>query len=380
MTWLVSQLIRFDDVEYPYKIGWCCAHSIVSEILALDSDLLLVVTDDYCGIRYAAELMTVLSSRSRLSHLIMRCGEAGKTLSTLSDMCEQALGAGATRRSIVVAIGGGAVGNLAGLLAAGLFRGIRLVHIPTTLVAAFDSVLSLKQAVNLSGVKNLFGTYYQPSCVLIDGSIFAQLRPQDIRSGLIESVKNALAICPDQLERVMNLERDWHCHPESVCGVAQMSITAKQQVLAQDKWEKRRGLILEYGHTVGHAIELSQHDPLLTHGECVGVGMIAAAHVASDLGFMAADDLTVHYSAITHVGGSTTLPTQLGVEEVMARIRFDNKRGYLPANHDDVDMILLSGLGKPASAESLPLLSVPEDTLRRALRILASTKAKVTYI
>ena len=353
--------LHFEDQTYPVWLGQRCLDGIVDRLAALDATSYHVVTDQEVGPLHAQPLVDALAAHGVVRMWTIaggESGEGGKTLATVGTLAETMLTAGADRRSVVVAVGGGVVGNIAGLLAALLFRGIRLVHVPTTLIAMGDSVASLKQAVNLSRGKNLLGCFYTPTMVLADVGYLHTLPPVQVRSGMCEIIKNALAVSSENRTLLEGaLRPDARYDGATLERVVEAGLLAKQRLMVNDRTERGTALVFEYGHTVGHAIELAA-EGVITHGEAVALGMIAAAEIAWKLGHLSAAARDLHYQLIARNGTPTIMPAGVAVEAVMALVRADNKRGYLEARADQVPMVLLSDLGEPMLTDGRPLTLV----------------------
>lgn len=373
--------IQLGDIDYPYHYGYDCLDAIVREMAGLDADRIVVITDDTVLGLHGDALLPGLRSLAPVEVFSQRPGEAMKSLTHLVDYVERALTAGATRRSVVVAFGGGVPGNLAGLVAALLFRGVRLVHVPTTTIAAMDSVLSLKQAINSSRGKNHVGTYLPPAAVFTDVQLLGTLPDRELRSGLCEAAKNCLAIRPQALPTLRRILAGGDLSaPESLLWLLEESIQAKTGVTARDTREQRAGLILEYGHTVGHAVELADHrrhgPDGISHGHAIAFGMVVAAELSHRYGWLSEADVDLHREVVEALHAPLCLPDGLSVDEVVAVVGDDNKRGYLPPSPGSVPMVLLTDLGVPAGQADLPLVSVPLDDVRGVLTALASTRAE----
>jgi 3-dehydroquinate synthase/2-deoxy-scyllo-inosose synthase len=275
-----------------------------------------------------------------------------------------------------VALGGGLVGNMAGLLAALLFRGIRLVHMPTTLLAMSDSVLSLKQAVNSPVGKNHLGTFYAPELVWCDLAYLRWLPVREIQSALCELIKNVVAITPEHYDELHSLLDPAGVYsPEQHLHFIELCIAAKCLVMQDDPLEKRDGLVLEYGHTVGHALEwlaarlLPQSGPL-PHGFAVGLGMLVEARISRLLGLLSAQDEQAQVELLRCNGAPTTLPRAIAVGTVLVALERDNKRGYLPVQRGTYPMVLLEQLGRPHRHEGSILTPVPAQLVAAALKAL----------
>lgn len=322
-----------------------------------------MVSDSTVWSLHSNEMLSALDKYAPFT-LLMGVGEMAKSFVTVERLCEQAIGAGVTRRSLIVAFGGGVVGNTAGLMAALLFRGIRLLHVPTTLLAASDSVVSLKTAVNSRSAKNAFGAYVAPQGIVVLPHLLRTLPRREVLSGLAELIKAALITGEDHASRLMsNLEapEPWRC--ETWKALVRLGVEAKLRVLSDDPHEGRKALIFEYGHTVGHALELAdahrRNTNGLSHGAAVAVGMHAAARVAEQMGIARPGLVQRHLELIDRVGLPTRVPPGLACEEILALIVKDNKRGRLQVSPDEVPMVLLDGEGQPARHDGTPLLPVP---------------------
>lgn len=374
-TGLRSRTIAIGDQSFPYYFGEDCLAEIAAAIAGFRPDKLIIVTDDHLIELYATEIRQVAGDIPAIT-LTHPAGESMKTLSCLSEHLETALRAGVTRRSLVVSFGGGVPGNLAGLMASLLFRGVRLVHVPTTTIAAMDSVLSLKQAINSGVGKNHIGTFYAPEAVFTDVRLFATLPERELRSGLCEMAKNCLAIEPaavDELRAV--LDSGDLSAPNSLLWLLDASISAKSSVTRDDTFERRGGLVLEYGHTVGHAIEICDHRARgaagIAHGTAIAVGMLVAAHISHARGWLSDDEVSVHYEILAGLGVAPCLPDLVRVADVLAVVADDNKKGYLAARPDSVPFVLLRALGRPEFTGELPLTQVSFGEIREALEVIA---------
>lgn len=362
-----SMQLRFEDETYAVWLGEDCLESVVERLTELRASSYHLITDGTVDDLHARVFAARLSMGGVVHRWVMAGGEPGKTLSAVGGLAEAMVDAGADRASVVVAMGGGVVGNVAGLLAALLFRGIRLVHVPTTLIAMADSVASLKQAVNLPQGKNLLGCFYTPTLVLIDVAYLATLPAVQLRSGLCEIIKNALIISGENLDLVETLLRpDARYDAAALTMLVEAGLRAKQMVMHEDKRERARAIVFEYGHTVGHAIELAAGGSI-THGEAVGLGMIAAAEVASALGGLPPSVRDLHYRLLRRNGVALRPPAGVHLDDVMALVMSDNKRGYVSASADQVPMILLEDLGKPRLCDGRPLTLVDASLLASVL-------------
>ncbi len=365
--------IAIGQEGFPYFFGVDCLNAIGAELACYDADRFLVVTDDTVLGLYGRQFLSALEQIAPVHLLTQPAGERMKSMSCLVDYIGDAIAAGATRRSVVVVFGGGVPGNLGGMVAALLFRGVRLVHVPTTTVAAMDSVISLKQAVNSRQGKNHIGCYHRPEAVYTDVSLMQSLPERELRSGLCEATKNCLAIRPASVEQLLAAAEE----PASIntlLWLLEESLAAKLSVMADDANERRKGLVLEYGHTVGHAVEISDQSVSgsrgISHGEAVGLGMVAAARISCALGALGPEGVKLHEELVAAVGAPVTVPEHLDLHGIVNAVRADSKRGFLALEDDEVAMVLLGDLGQPLGSRECPLIPVSIDVIERVLHDL----------
>jgi 3-dehydroquinate synthase len=229
--------------------------------------------------------------------------EAAKNLATVEKIARQLVTAGADRHAVLVAVGGGVVGDVAGFAAATYLRGVRLVHIPTTLVAQVDSAIGGKTGVNLPEGKNLVGAFYPPKLVVADPGVLRTLPHREYRSGLYEVVK--YGVIADEklfefLERRMDaiLRRD----PAALAWIIPRCVAIKARVVGSDERESGLRQILNFGHTLGHALEAATKYRRFLHGEAIGWGMIAATMMALGTGHLSDSDATRIIRLIARTG------------------------------------------------------------------------------
>ncbi len=235
------------------------------EILNLERRV-LIVTDSGVPARYSE----IIASQCKNPHIvILHNGEESKNISVFEQLCDSLFEHGFDRGDCVVAVGGGMVGDIAGFLAACYMRGIDFYNIPTTVLSQVDSSVGGKTAVNFWGTKNMIGVFYQPKAVLIDPDTLGTLSERHFSNGLAEAVKMALTFDED-LFRLFE-EEDAH---ECIETIIRRSIEIKAEVIEKDEKESGLRKVLNFGHTMGHAIESTEELGGLYHGECVSLGMI----------------------------------------------------------------------------------------------------------
>ncbi len=228
-----------------------------------------------------------LMAKSLRATILIDDGETAKNLSTFEKACRELVRAGADRRALIVAVGGGVVGDVAGFVAASYARGIAVVHVPTTVVAQVDSAIGGKTGVNLPEGKNLVGAFYPPKAVVADPGFLSSLTPRDFRSGIYEIIKYGVIgdvrlfkFLEEKMERVLRRER------ATLAFVIERSIAQKAGVVSADERESGLREILNFGHTFAHALESVTGYRKYLHGEAVGWGMIAAARLGVEKGML----------------------------------------------------------------------------------------------
>nr|WP_300183128.1 3-dehydroquinate synthase [uncultured Agathobaculum sp.] len=235
-----------------------------------------------------------------VSSTVIPAGEEHKRLSTVEGIYHDLLAVGFTRKDLIIALGGGVVGDITGFAAATLLRGVSLCQIPTTLLAQVDSSVGGKTGVDLAEGKNLVGAFYQPRLVLIDPEVLNTLPDTTFADGMAEVVKYGYIANPDILDMVS--QPDYKAH---ISDVVYECVKIKRDVVAIDEHDTGLRMILNFGHTVGHAVEKLGNYTELTHGQAVAIGMVAALR----LGALRGDaDLSAPLVALLHKIG---LPTEL---------------------------------------------------------------------
>ncbi|MCY9517109.1 3-dehydroquinate synthase [Paenibacillus apiarius] len=286
---------------------------------------ILVITDDKVGPKYLHHVVAALSDAGyQVSTHQVPSGEKSKSLRVFEDCITAALEAGCDRKSTVVALGGGVVGDLAGFVAAAYMRGVRFVQVPTTILA-HDSSVGGKVAVNHPLAKNIIGAFHQPEMVLYDTSTLQSLPDRDVRSGLAEMIKHGLiwdqafvAWCEEHAEQLLDKDEEALTY-----GLLQ-GCAIKAAVVSQDERENDLRAILNLGHTIGHALEAVAGYGELLHGEAIAIGMIGSARLAEQMG-IAAEVAGYTERLMSSFGLPTAIPAQYDTEQIIAAMMHDKK-------------------------------------------------------
>ncbi len=252
-------------------------------------------------------------------------GEEYKTLEQAAQLYDAAVEAGLERDSVVLALGGGVIGDLAGFVAATYLRGVLLVHLPTTLLAQVDSSIGGKVAVNHARGKNLIGAFHQPRLVVADTSVLSTLPPGELRTGMAEVVKHGIIRSESYLELVeKNVSRIKRGETAILTEVVEGSCRIKGAVVSRDEKEEGLRMVLNFGHTVGHALEAVTRYRRYRHGEAVAIGMMAACQMGNAAAGFPVEGTRRVQALLDRLG----LPTRIeGVkaEEILEHLRYDKK-------------------------------------------------------
>ncbi len=230
------------------------------------------------------ELLTGSLDKAHFAHVVVEMpdGERHKTLATVGDLAAKIVRRGADRKTVILALGGGVVGDVAGFLASIYMRGIDVIQLPTTFLAQVDAAIGGKTGVDLPAGKNLLGTFHHPRAVIIDPAVLATLPEREYRSGLYEALKCGIIRRRDIFEYMeQNRERILQRDPDALDWLISESVQVKADVVAADEREGDLRRILNFGHTVGHALEAETGYKQFLHGEAVAWGMVAASMIAA---------------------------------------------------------------------------------------------------
>lgn len=319
-----------------------------------------IVTDETVGALHLAALERALDKASPpfLRHSItMPPGEGSKSFAGLEHLTDALLAAQLTRQDLVVALGGGVIGDLAGFAAAILKRGVAFMQVPTTLLAMVDSSVGGKTAINVRAGKNLIGAFHQPVAVLADLALLATLPDRELRAGYAETVKYGLIHAPDffrwcEENAPALLRRD---HAATATAVAQ-SVRSKAQIVAEDEFETTGArALLNLGHTFGHALEAETgFSDRLLHGEAVAIGMALAFAFSARLGLCPADD-AARVRRHLRENGLMAHPADAGIAadaapRLVHHMLQDKKR-----TTSGLPFILAHGIGNAYVARDIPL-------------------------
>ncbi len=321
----------------------------------------VLITDDVVGEHYLKPVTReILKVANKLDAITVNAGEASKCIAVCDDLWQQMVQLGVDRKSVVVALGGGVVGDLAGFVAAGYARGIPFVQIPTSLLAQVDSSVGGKTGVNLPQAKNMVGAFWQPETVLIDVDVLQTLDDRNFRAGMAEVIKYGLIMDAALFEKLESsaealLNRD----KELLIEVIRHCCQCKADVVEEDETETSgRRAILNYGHTVGHAIEAVCGYGEYLHGEAIAIGMVAEADLARQLGMIDMNVVQRHCEIFAAYGLPTKAPA--GLENELVDAMFRDKK----VTQGTLNFVLPNDIGDVVLVEAPSRTSI-QDCLKR---------------
>jgi 3-dehydroquinate synthase len=343
--------------------------SVIFSVAAGDSaaqhQRLFVVTVPPVRRKWGKKLMASLSAAGFTAKIVeMPNGERHKKLATVEKLSEQLSRLGADRNSVVVAFGGGVVGDVAGLVASLYMRGVDLIQIPTTVLAQVDASIGGKTGVNLRAGKNLIGTFHHPRVVLIDPAVLSTLSDREFRAGLYEALKCGVIGKPELFLALENIDtKKLRRDPAKLEWIIAESVRLKAEVVSSDERENGLRRVLNLGHTIGHALEAQTGYRHFLHGEAVAWGLIASAKIASAVDLIENANASRITDAVRALG---PLPkVQARSRDILRLLKSDKK-----TRNGIVHFVLPREIGKVEIANDVPEQVVIEavDELRRLSR------------
>ena len=306
------------------------------------SGRVLVVSDETVAGLYLSRLADVLNQTQHHQVKVLADGEAQKTLDNWQRLIEALVELGAQRDATVLALGGGVIGDMAGFAAACYMRGIRVVQVPTTLLAQVDAAIGGKTGVNLPAGKNLVGAFHAPAAVVIDVDTLATLDDREYRAGLAEVVKYG-AIRDGGFFAWLEQEADALAArlPDALMEAVHRSVSNKAEVVAADEREAGQRALLNFGHTFGHALETATGYRRYRHGEAVAIGMSLAARLSELLSLTIPGVAERLDKLLGRLGLETRLSPEQDREQLLSLMRLDKKN-----QAEQIRLVLLEGIGR----------------------------------
>lgn len=319
----------------------------------------VIITDSVVSSLYGKRLLREFKTTGLNTHLIsFPAGEEHKSRKTKSKIEDKMSKLKIGRDSAVIALGGGVVGDVAGFVAATYNRGIPYIQIPTTLVASVDSSIGGKTGVDTQFGKNLIGVFYQPRRVYIDVKTLRTLPKKEIGGGLAEVIKYGVIKDKEFFEFLEeNIERVFSFATDTLIHIIKRSCEIKGKVVELDEKESNLRKILNFGHTIGHAIE-NLYDYKISHGEAISMGMVAEGKIAMKLGLWKRDDIDRLISILSRAGLPTNLPHMPDLDRMIGTMKLDKK-----ARGGKIEMALPRKIGEMAETDGNYGIRVEEELI-----------------
>lgn len=359
--------VNLADRAYDIRIGHGLLHTLGEHLQSqCPARRATIITDSNVGPLYLEQTLTSLAASGiDPAHITIPAGEDAKSLAQLSAIYDHLAARRHGRDEPLIALGGGVVGDITGLAAATWLRGVPFVQCPTTLEADIDASVGGKTGINHAEGKNLIGAFHQPRLVCIDTACLATLSPRDFIAGLAESVKHAIIADPALLDwHAANIDGIQRLNPEALCTLISRNCRIKADVVERDERENSGEEVgraaLNFGHTIGHAIE-AQLQYILRHGEAVALGMVAALDLSVRCAGLPEGDRQRLLSLLARLGLPVRSPIPLHVPDLVERLRTDKK-----VRDQQVRFVVLPGIGSTAW-----LIAPPMEHIEAAIAALA---------
>ena len=357
--------VKTSTGDHPIWVGWGILEEVGRRVRSLMSPSAAYVIADESAHTYASKTQISMEEVGVPTHVYMiSSGETSKNLETVQQVYSWLAENKAERGHLILAVGGGVVGDLAGFVAATYLRGIPFVQIPTTLLAMMDASIGGKVAVDMPQGKNLVGAFYQPKFVLSDVETLKTLPVRELTSGWAEAIKHGLILDVGLLDTFeSHVSELKSLDPEIATEIIRRSVAIKAGVVSQDEKETLGiRILLNYGHTIGHAIESITGYTEYLHGEAVSVGMMGAAKIGELLQIMDLDDVERQKEVLQAYGLPISAPG-LNSEAIISAMTSDKK-----TTGGSISWVLLDGIGKAITNNE-----VPDKYVREALKFVLTS-------
>ncbi|HET9455235.1 MAG TPA: 3-dehydroquinate synthase [Gemmatimonadaceae bacterium] len=350
-------------LPYPIEIAAGALDGLSAVVRAVGANRVAVITDSEVGPRYGARVMSTLGLSADTLFTIP-AGEEHKTRETWARLTDELLARGFGRDTTVVALGGGVVGDIAGFVAATYMRGVPVVQVPTSLLAMVDASVGGKTGVDAPAGKNLVGAFHQPSAVVIDPTVLRTLPEAHLRAGFAEILKHGVIADAGYFEQSSRFLTSGAPSSRSdldeLTRLIRRSVEIKASIVASDEREAGLRKVLNFGHTIGHAVEAATHYRTL-HGQAVAIGLVAEARLSERLG-IGASGIARDIEDVCRAAGLPTAIPDLPVDALLGFTHADKK-----ARKGRVEYALPARIGAMAGAERGWTIAVDDETVRAVL-------------
>ena len=311
-----------------------------------------IISDSNVAPLYAKRVQqSLISDGIKSDIIIVPAGEASKSLSHVEEICREMIVSGHDRHSFVIALGGGVIGDLAGLVSSIFYRGIPLIQIPTTIVSQVDSSIGGKTGVNAPEGKNLIGSFHQPRLVIADTTTLQTLPEREFNEGFAEAIKHAAIRDGDMLEEIMRVD-----DPSNLDSLIAKNASIKTRVVEEDEKELLGTRAhLNYGHTIGHAIEAAGGYGKFLHGEAISLGLICANSISSKLFNFPLDQSDRIKNALIKFNLPVNLDKEISTDSILNIMKSDKK-----FKNGQIRFVALHELGKPELTDQVTEIMISE--------------------
>jgi shikimate kinase/3-dehydroquinate synthase len=337
--------------HYPVFVGWGLLYHLGEKFdQAGLSGTIYLISDETVFFIYGTRVMKSLQSVGlSVNHFVVPSGEITKTLDTAIKIYDWLVEQRAERDDIIVALGGGMIGDLAGFVAATFLRGLPLVQVPTSLVAMVDAAIGGKTAVNHPKAKNLIGAFHQPRLVIADVQVLTTLPRRELISGWSEVIKHGLILDSEFFGFLEgNAPELSRLEPETATKAIRRSAAIKARVVSEDEKERGKRTLLNYGHTIAHGLEAATNYERFLHGEAVAIGMVGAAMLSHNLRLLPQEVVERQRALLERFGLPTSCP-EVDLSSILKAMELDKK-----VRRKAVRWVLLSGIGQPVIRDDVP--------------------------
>ncbi|MDP1717142.1 MAG: 3-dehydroquinate synthase [Burkholderiales bacterium] len=355
--------VALGDRSYPIHIGVGLIHKTQLIAANLPQKKVAVITNATIAPLYLATMTSALKSGGiEVVSIVLPDGEAYKNWETLNRIFDALLTNRCERKTTLIALGGGVIGDLTGFAAAVYLRGVPYIQVPTTLLALVDSAVGGKTAINHPLGKNMVGAFYQPRAVIADTETLNTLPERELAAGIAETIKYGLIRDPEffvWLEK--NIARLLACEPDALAYAVERSCRNKAEIVALDEHEHGVRTLLNLGHTFGHAIEAGLGYGTWLHGEAVAAGMVLAAELSQQMGLISRQDVTRVTALLARAKLPVSAP-ELGVERYLDLMGHDKK-----VEGGKVRFVLLKSIGEAFVTDLVPDAALRDILVRRTV-------------
>jgi 3-dehydroquinate synthase len=286
---------------------------------------ILIISSPTLNELWGSKLKKTLKNCYSVDWCLIPDGEEYKNIESLSKIYDNAAGMKLDRESLVIGFGGGVIGDISGFAASTFMRGIPCIQIPTTLLSQTDSSIGGKTAINYKNGKNLIGSFYQPKMIIADTSLLVTLPPREFSNGLAEVIKYGIISDYEFFEYLENrIDKILKLDQEALAYIIRKSCNIKASIVQQDEMDHGPRMLLNYGHTIGHAIEAATDYRCFRHGEAVSLGMEGAAYIAAAMGIMN-EDYRKRQSKLLVSAGLPIRFAEMNIEKVLSMMKNDKK-------------------------------------------------------